>query len=157
MNKISWALAVLFGFTTALMTYLFVFSGNAEKSTDGRLAISLTVDERDLVLGEMNAFLAHTQQIIKGIAEDDLAMSARAANQVGRAAQQGMPGTLVGKLPMEFKKLGFDTHARFSQLALDAEQLGDKAHTLEQLSVLMENCVACHQTYKFTLAPSTPQ
>ena len=59
-----------------------------------------------------------------------------------------MPGSLVGKLPLEFKKLGFDTHSKFTQLALDAEQLGDEQHALAQVSELMENCVACHAIYK---------
>ncbi len=62
---------------------------------------------------------------------------------------QGVPGTLMGKLPLEFKKLGFDTHTRFDQLALDAEQLGDPGHSLTQLAELMQNCVACHAAYRF--------
>jgi len=49
---------------------------------------------------------------------------------------------------MEFKKLGRDTHLKFDALALDADELGDKEHTLEQLSELMKNCVACHAVYK---------
>jgi len=36
----------------------------------------------------------------------------------------------------------------FDALALDADELGDKEHTLEQLSELMKNCVACHAVYK---------
>jgi hypothetical protein len=71
-----------------------------------------------------------------------------AARRVGAAAQQTMPGSLVGKLPLEFKKLGFDTHRKFDQLALDAEQLGDLEYTLKQLAELMNNCVACHATYR---------
>jgi mono/diheme cytochrome c family protein len=65
-----------------------------------------------------------------------------------------MPGTLIGKLPLEFKKMGFDTHSQFTQLALDAEQLGDGAQTLEQLGTLLENCVACHAIYKFEIERS---
>jgi len=36
-------------------------------------------------------------------------------------------------------------------LALDAEQLGDPEQTLEQLSVLTQNCVACHAAYRIDL------
>ncbi len=60
------------------------------------------------------------------------------SRSVGLAAQQAVPGSLMGKLPVEFKKLGFDTHEKFDQLALDAEQLGDEKHILEQLSILMQ-------------------
>ena len=44
--------------------------------------------------------------------------------------------------------LGFDTHRRFDQLALDAEQLGDTQHSLQQLAKLMANCVSCHASYR---------
>ena len=131
------------------MAYKFIFSGNAEKSADGRLAITLTVNEKDLVFSEMRSFLNSVQKITQGVSSKDFDAVAEAAREVGRAAQQGMPGTLVAKLPLDFKKTGFDTHAKFTQLALDAEQLGDSEHTLEQLSILLQNCVACHAAYKF--------
>ena len=63
--------------------------------------------------------------------------------------QMAVPGSLVGKLPLAFKKLGFDTHARFDELALDAEQLGDRDHALAQLNAILMNCVACHAAYRF--------
>ena len=74
-----------------------------------------------------------------------------AAGQVGAQAQRGMPGSLMGKLPLPFKKLGHDTHKKFDLLALDAKQLGDPQHSLQQLSELMKNCVACHSTYKIEI------
>ncbi len=73
------------------------------------------------------------------------------ARKSGKAAQTGMPGTLVGKLPLKFKKLGGDTHAKFDQLAMDADALGDRDHVLEQLSTLMKNCVTCHATYRINI------
>lgn len=152
MQKFSWILVVVFGLSTGLMAYKFILSGSAEKSDDGRLAIQLTPAERDLVLGEMRTFLSSVQQITQGVASNDFDAAAKAAHEVGVAAQQGMPGTLIGKLPLEFKKMGFDTHAQFSQLELDAKQLGDSEHTITQLGTLLENCVACHATYKFETA-----
>ena len=149
MQKISWILVAVLGLSTSIMAYKFILSGSAEESEDGRLAIQLTVNERDLVLSEMRTFLESVQQITQGVADNDFESVAKAARVVGRAAQQGMPGTLVGKLPLEFKKMGFDTHSQFTQLALDAEQLGDGTQTLEQLGTLLKNCVACHATYKF--------
>jgi len=46
------------------------------------------------------------------------------------------------------KKLGFDTHSRFDQLGLDAEQQMSPEHISQQLGALMGNCVACHKTYR---------
>jgi len=69
-----------------------------------------------------------------------------------KAAQSAVPGTLIGKLPIEFKKLGFDTHLKFDQLALNAEDFGDNNQVLIQLSNLMQNCVACHAAYRIDIS-----
>jgi hypothetical protein len=132
--------------------YKFIFQGSASEGTDGRMAIHLTTGERDLVLTEMRAFLESIQQVTKGITADNMGHVAESARKSGKAAQGAVPGTLVGKLPMAFKKLGFDTHAKFDQLALDAEEFGDSEHAMSQLSTLMENCVACHAAYRFDIA-----
>jgi mono/diheme cytochrome c family protein len=128
--------------------YKFIFQGSVVQSADGRLALQLEAAERDLVLTEMRAFLISVQKVTDGILNKDFEKIARSAREVGAAAQGAVPGTLVAKLPLEFKKLGFDTHSRFDQLALDAEQLGDEEQTLKQLSELMQNCVACHAAYR---------
>ncbi len=132
--------------------YKFLIQGSALESSDGRLSIQLNAAERDLVLREMRAFLASAQQITQGVSENDMLLVAESARKVGHAAQAEVPGTLVGKLPVEFKQLGFDTHAQFDQLALDADDLGDSSHALSQLSTLMQNCVACHAAYRIDLA-----
>ncbi len=59
----------------------------------------------------------------------------------------------MGKLPMPFKQLGRDTHARFDQIALDAEQLGDPRHALSQLNDVLDNCVACHAAFRIDVSP----
>lgn len=132
--------------------YKFIFQGSVSSDSDGRTAIHLSTDERDLVLKEMRAFLESVQQITKGISDNDMALVAEHAKKVGRAAQSEVPGTLMGKLPIAFKKLGSDTHSKFDLLALDAESLGDSSHSLKQLSELMENCVACHATHRFEVS-----
>ncbi len=132
--------------------YKFVFQGSVSAGSDGRMAIHLDTGERDLVLSEMRAFLTSVQQITRGISENDMQLVAEYSRRVGKAAQGEVPGTLMGKLPMQFKQLGFDTHAGFDQLALDAEDLGDSQHALAQLSVLMQNCTTCHAAYRFEIS-----
>lgn len=151
MSKISLGVIVLLLVVIAGGIYKFMFQGSITESTDGRMAIQLTAGERDLVLAEMRSFLASVQQITKGISEDDMTPVVEYAHKVGKAAQGEVPGTLMGKLPMPFKQLGFDTHTKFDQLALDAEEFGDGDHALSQLSVLMENCVSCHATYRINI------
>ena len=97
----------------------------------------------------MRVFLQSVQQITNGILKDDMSIVTIAARKSGNEAAIAVPGTLIGKLPIGFKKLGFDTHAKFDRLALDAEQLGDSGHSLSQLSTLLENCVSCHSAFRF--------
>jgi len=152
MNKICSVIIALLLLVIAGGVYKFIFQGSTSGSTDGRIAIVLDAGERDLVLAEMRLFLESIQKITMGIAGDDMELVAEYARKSGMAATVGMPGTLMGKLPLGFKKLGPSTHKQFDQLALDAEDLGDAGHALSQLSVLMQNCVACHAAYRFTVS-----
>jgi len=148
MKRICWALALVFAVTTSLLAYKFLWKGEVVPASDGRTAILLTPGERDLVLGEMRAFLQAVQVVLVSAGSDDLEAAVAAARGVGATAQEEVPASLVGKLPGEFKALGFDTHRKFDALALDAEQLGDPEHALGQLAELMSNCVACHAAYR---------
>jgi len=152
MNKIYLTTITFLLLIIAAGAYKFMIQGSVEATQDGRMAIQLDAGERDLVLAEMRAFLESVQQITQAVTENDMQGVAEHARKVGRAAQGEVPGSLMGKLPLEFKKLGFDTHSRFDELALDAEQLGDEQHSLTQLSVLMQNCVACHAAYRIEVA-----
>ena len=149
MCKICWSTVAVLLLVVAGVLYKFVIQGDVVVRADGRAAIQLEAKERDLVLSEMRIFLESVQQITKGIADDDMMLIAESAKKSGRSAQMDVPGTLIGKLPLAFKKLGFDTHAKFDQVALDAEQLGDRDHTLSQLSELLNNCTACHAAFRF--------
>jgi hypothetical protein len=150
-NKILTAIIILLLLVIGGGFYKFMIQGSTTESTDGRLAIQLNAGERDMVLGEMRAFLDTVQKIVKGVSEDDMKLVADSARKVGMSAQGDVPGSLVGKLPMKFKKLGFDTHTKFDQIALDASDMGDKDNMLIQLSVLMQNCVGCHAAYRIEL------
>ncbi len=146
--KVSWSISGLLLILVVLMAYKFILSGSVVPSSDGRQSIQLEAYERDLVLAEMRLFLSSMQQITEGLSKEDMSQVITAARKVGAAAQQAMPGSLVGKLPLAFKKLGFDTHKKFDMLALDAESLGDPQLTLQQLAELANNCVTCHATFR---------
>lgn len=151
MNKKCLTITVILLSIIAAGFYKFILQGSTAESDDGRTAILLDAGERNLVLAEMRAFLTSVQKINQGVAEDNMELVAEYARKSGKAAQGEIPGTLVGKLPLQFKKLGGDTHAKFDQLAMDADDLGDRDQALEQLSTLMENCVACHATYRIDI------
>ena len=148
MCKVCWSIAAVFMIVSSVLTYKFVIHGKVVESSDGRIAIVLEDGERNLVLSEMRSFLESVQQITSGISNDDMTLVIEAAKKSGSAAQMAVPDSLVGKLPLAFKKLGFDTHSKFDELAKNAEQLGDPNHALAQISTLLENCVSCHSMYK---------
>jgi len=151
MNKTSISIILMLLLIIAGGAYKFIVQGNTGESSDGRISILLNSGERDLVLAEMRAFLISVQQINSAIAEDNMKLVSESARKVGKAAQGEVPTSLVGKLPLAFKKLGFDTHTKFDQLAMDTDDLGDTNHALSQLAALMQNCVACHETYRIDL------
>ncbi|MCK5721007.1 MAG: hypothetical protein KAI84_00585 [Gammaproteobacteria bacterium] len=146
--KLCWSITGILILAIVAMGYKFMIAGSVAPASDGREALILEPAERDLVLTEMRMFLSSVQKITQALTEENMETVVKAAREVGLAAQQAVPGSLMGKLPLAFKKLGFDTHKKFDALALDAEQLGDPNHALQQLSTLMNNCVACHSTYQ---------
>ena len=156
MCKFCWGVVAVLVLISTGVIYKFVIQGDVMESADGRTAIQLDNNERDFVLSEMRVFLQSVQQITSGISGNDMQLVAEYARKSGRNAQLEVPGSLVGKLPLAFKKLGFDTHAKFDELALDAEQLGDRDHTLSQMSALLKNCVACHAAYRFDATTDNP-
>ena len=151
MNKTCLATTIVLLIIIAAGFYKFIIQGSTTENSDDRITLLLDDSERNLVLAEMRAFLASIQQINQGLSENNMELVALSARKSGNAAQGNMPGSLVGKLPIDFKKLGRDTHARFDQLAMDAEDLEDSSHTMGQLSRLMENCVSCHAMYRIDI------
>ena len=129
-----------------------VFRPLRAHSADTVLSFRVLTADKIRPLTEMRVFLESIQQVTTGITANDMQLVAEYARKSGKAAQGDVPGTLVGKLPVQFKKLGFDTHAKFDQLALDAEEFGDGDHALSQLSILMKNCTACHAAFRFDIS-----
>lgn len=155
MQRLCWLLTLVFAIATGAMAYLFLVRGETLPASDGRTAILLQPGERDLVLAEMRAFLVAVAGISQAVADEDAKSVVLAARQVGAAAQHEVPASLVAKLPLEFKRLGFDTHSRFDQLALNAEQFEDTSQVLPELALLLQNCVGCHAAYR--IDPETAQ
>ncbi|MEW8323202.1 MAG: hypothetical protein AB2606_11215 [Candidatus Thiodiazotropha taylori] len=148
LKTISIALYALLTFSPSLV--ISQDSGlNTNNGDFNGTTIYLTAIEREAVLSEMRGFVESTAGIVKGISAENMEMVTESARKSGRGAGAHMPHTLHKKLPVSFKKLGSDTHRRFDELALDAEQLGDSGHALSQLGALLDNCVSCHSSFRF--------
>ncbi len=136
-----------------VLIYRFIIAGDPLELNDQRTAIVLEEGERELVLAEMRQFLVAVQGITQASQADKMDEVAKHARTVGATAAEAVPGSVMGKLPLEFKQLGRKTHQAFDTIALDAESLGDGAHAMEQLGKLLNNCIACHSSYQIRTAP----
>jgi len=146
--RLCWTLLAVAALACGGLIVKFVVLGSVTTSSDGRAAIVMNEGERDLVIAEMRAFLISVQQINRGVSENNMDLVAEYARKVGRAAQADVPASLMSKLPLGFKAMGLDTHQAFDQLAMDAEEFGDRDQVLSSLTTLMNNCVSCHAAYR---------
>ncbi|MFP4561469.1 MAG: hypothetical protein ACLFQ3_09100 [Thiohalorhabdus sp.] len=125
----------------------------APRDPDQRQVLDLPPDERHLVLEEMRNFLVAMQEITAGLAVEDMQKVADAARRMGGQAANEIPPRVVEKLPDTFKRLAGKVHTTFDRIAMDAESMGDRALSLEQLARLQQQCVACHATYQIEKRP----
>jgi len=146
--KLSWSLVVVLLLIVALFGYKFTV-GNVQPSDDGRQAVMLSKDERNALLLEMRVWLQSTQGILSAASEKDFDSVIKSAQASGMGAEAETPGSLFRKLPVEMKALGFDTRKKFDDIAADAEKFKDSNRVIAKLSVAMNNCIACHATYRF--------
>ena len=145
--KILWAIIVLQLLFLLIIGYKFI-QGSVAPSEDERTAVVLSKDERNLILTEMRKFLISVQGVSEAITNGDMNLVAELATEAGMKAEENTPGSLLTKIPLPMKTLGFDTRNRFDQISADAIQLKDPLTSRKQLDQLLNNCLACHATYK---------
>ncbi|TGM72856.1 hypothetical protein EHR01_16655 [Leptospira mtsangambouensis] len=136
--------------TVITLGYFFYF-GSTSRSLDNRTAIHLTPAERQLVLTEMRALLTAVNGMLSGLADKDYEGAAKAADAVGMglvASLEHQEKTILLKLPVEFKKLGFGTHEKFDSIAAKIRNKQEIHTLLKEMDELTRNCVACHASYK---------
>jgi len=142
---------IAIGVLTAMLAagaYKVIVVGSTAKANDGRTAVLLDTNERQMILGEMRGLLETTQTIVAALAEDDLATVERAARSLGMDATTTVDVSLRAKLPLAFKKLGFGAHQAFDEIA-DMAKSGTPSKNIQQkLATTMGNCVACHATFQ---------
>lgn len=145
--KILWTIIVLLLVLSSFLVTKFI-RGNVEPSEDGRTSVILTKDERNLILDEMRAFLVSVQGVSQAITENNMDKVAELAHKAGMAAEEGTPGSLLQKIPLGMKKLGFGTRGKFDEIAENARTKRDVTLARKQLDALLNNCIACHAIYR---------
>jgi hypothetical protein len=152
MNRVfPWVLVALLSAGVGVMFLRSAWVGEAVElaSEDLRTPIVLTEHERLLALEEMRMFLSASQQILQAASHDDMQTVAEVAAKVGECIPTSLPGDLLSKLPEDFGKLGFATHDAFDALAWKVKGGVSSQEVVEDLSTLMQNCVACHASWRF--------
>lgn len=150
-NKIPYLLLFISVALNVGLVYKFFFQGEkAVLANDGRTEIKIKKENREFVMAEMRGFLESVQTINVGIAKNDPKIIEKIGQESGSCKIDAVPQGLVKSLPFGFKQMGFQTHALFDEMAKMAKEKYDRQQTQEKLNQLLNNCVACHKTYKIT-------
>lgn len=147
-SRILPVVAIALWLATIAVAGFFFVRGQTRVAPDGRTAVLLAPDERDLVLTEMRGMLGTLQGMVDGVKAGNLKQVAQAARASGMAAAADVNPALMAKLPLEFKELGFGLHRRFDEIAAEADSSASREHILESLSAQLSACVACHASYR---------
>ena len=147
MKNLSWILVVILSIIVAMFAYKFTV-GSVAPSDDGRQSVVLTKDERNAILLEMRVWLQSTQGVLAAAVKGDMAEVAKIARVSGMAAEAETPGSLFRKIPIAMKTLGFDTRARFDDMAKMADEGKSSNEISAYLAETMNNCIACHAIYR---------
>lgn len=133
------------------LIYKFFYQGEKVKmDKNGRSEIKMSSENREFVMSEMRGFLESVQKINEGIAKNDPGLIASVGQQSGTCKVNAVPKGLVRSLPFEFKQMGFETHKLFDEMSKMAKEKYDRQQTQIKMNELLNNCVACHRTYKIT-------
>ncbi len=144
--KILWAIIVALGLIVFGAGYQLI-TGSTVVSSDGRTAIVLTKNERNFVLGEMRGLLGHIQQLVAAAADRDIDKTIAIAKRLNSDSQGEKQVGIIAKTPLNFKKITANIHSQFGKLYEDSVKKRDANHSLKQVSMIMQNCIACHGAY----------
>lgn len=152
MKRIIPALLLLSIVLNVGLIYKFFYAGETVNlAKDGRTEIKMTEENREHVMTEMRGFLESVQKINEGITKNDPAIIAKVGQESGTCKVNAVPQGLIKSLPLGFKKMGFETHALFDAMSKMAKEKYDRQQTQEQLNQVLNQCVACHKTYKISV------
>ncbi len=148
MKKTCGIIVLLLVAVIAAMTWFFVIRGSGVKGEDGRTVVMLPPSDRAFFLAEMRGWLESVQAIAEALGNNDIKAAAEEAAKAGKVDMSKIPGSLLRRLPVEMKQLGFGTHAAFRDMAKTLQGGASAREGMKMLSSIMLNCVACHAGYR---------
>lgn len=144
-GRIAFALWVV----TFIGAAIYVVKGaDVSKQLGQRTAIYLSESDRDLVLDEMRMMLQSTQQIVVGLADNDMKNVEIAAEAAGMGSAIDLDPKFLSKLPLEFKALGFSMHSDMDGIAKSVKQGATPNEVTRMLGDTLTKCVGCHSAWR---------
>jgi hypothetical protein len=119
----------------------------------GRQYVDLPDMMREHMLGNMRDHLLALEEITRHLANQKYDQAADIAeNRLGMSSLESHGASHMGKfMPREMGAIGTSMHraaSRFALAARDAELEGGLNKAFSALSVVMQQCVACHSGYR---------
>lgn len=142
------SVAILLWVVTVMVFAWFFIKGNTTQSGDGRTAIMLQANERDLILSEMRGLLSATQGILDGANRGDMQSVVNASIKAGTQGAADVNPMLMAKLPIEVKTLGMSVHHDMDDIAKAAASGKPAAEITKMTAQMMSKCVACHAAWQ---------
>jgi len=140
-------------FLAVLVPALLSSALSAGELLDNRTPVALTPTEKAYVLGQMRLFVESIDTIVAGLADgnsSEAEETAAARGSIRNQSDPAFPKTLGAKLPPEWKQFGGNTRKGFDTLAKEISGSGDIKVPLKHLGELMQNCAACHASYRIS-------
>ncbi|HYA37290.1 MAG TPA: hypothetical protein VEI74_03340 [Candidatus Methylomirabilis sp.] len=140
-------------FSPVLGVFLLVLAVPCAMAADARQKIEMPPMMQEHMLGNMRDHLRTLQEIEAALAKKDFDKVADIAEQrLGLSSLEAHGAAhLVPYMPKPMQDIGTSMHraaSRLSQTAQEAAVKGGMAPVQEALAAVLQQCVACHETYR---------
>lgn len=149
MKNASYLLNIVLIGVLGFFAYKFIYDGNVATSTEDRIAVVLTAAEKAKVLAEMRGLLETSQAVLLAASSGNVASIPDIVRPFGMAATENESITMVAKLPLKLKTMGFDAHRAMDDIGEMAENGATGNEIVATLAGAMTLCITCHATYRF--------
>jgi hypothetical protein len=129
-------------------------AGQKNPTADTRETIVMPAFERDRILASMRRFLKGTQQIVEGVALNDMKMVIQGARSTSPQPLSEASLKARENCPKGCTELCEEMHGGFDSIAAEAEAGKNKQVILEKLSGTLQKCTACHDIYRYDMRPA---
>lgn len=132
-----------------LAGYFVCMNQSGAAGEDGRIKVNLPPMMKDHMLGNMRDHLQAVNEIQSALAKGDYEKASDIAEtRIGMSSMAAHNASHMAPfMPEGMRNIGTEMHHAASRFAMTAQE-GDLSRSLEALSKVTDQCVACHMTYR---------